>query len=1281
MATPSSSSQPPPSQPRVKQLQAGQTGSVSPSKTLPLSIAVPQQDSPNKFIPTRRQADDEALSLKTGKVDSSDFLKSLGADRRRMDSEESSSSQENSFLAMLNKMQPKEAPLEEVDMSQTMMDVSVFHHNQEDSEEEETDKVDSGNFLAGLATSEVDRTEIGGGMDMTSVGGRLEKTRVGGGMDITLAVGGMDMTRNGGGVDVTRVGGANMDMTSVDVMDMTGASGLYDVTRPGTSLDVTKPGQSGMDHTRIGGSNMDMTRIGGSNMDMTRIGGANMDMIKIGGSNMDMTRIGGSNMDMTRIGGANMDMTKIGGSNMDMTRIGGSNMDMTRIGGANMDMTKIGGSNMDMTKVGGSNMDMTRIGGSIMDMTKVRGSNMEMTRVWGNDMNMTRADDGMEMTGAVGNILQSRVPDDDDTLEIKTVGENMEITRQEETPVDDDGMEMTRAVGQMELTRMGGGRMEMTNIGGGSMEMTRGVSNMEMTRLGGGMEITTDVRRLVSDQEEDVTITSQGSDSVFVNNSMMAEFRAAVSGATSVTSQPRIEDLPGSEPTSAETSSTAEADFGGGATATVKFSTLSLANNTLMLPRKESEEDEMTSCPVQLFSYDPAKPINDRVEENPANAVSAVTRPSILKPVEISRNEPTLMDPLKVSKDSTITPIPSTESLVPSSTEQSRATDESGWETMHSMIGLPPVTEPNLTPDIRASSIQTSRRSSRPSIRSIEEDHTPEQTACLGGLMMQKSRQFTDPDVSVFAPGEESTRAFKLLAPSLSEARTTVGSSIAEDSPEIFVRKSISKPSSLDLGDITTFSPDIEYESTRALHTILPRVARQPPADPQRIPDIPEAEEVTRRSLMFSNTEMVDVTRPGSRLGQQLPSPSPMMPGVNVTATPGDTECYDILGGHEDTHQDQLTQSKTGESHPLAEREESPPKRARLEDAEDTAAHQRFSLRNCLQDPQLREDSKLLEAESISKEDKQLPAEVTPMLTEELVSDPSSLHIFRPPLDQEGSILRSCSLAQASEETQPVCSEDVISSPKLAARVENDMENTEVKEVINFSLKETKYEVEITDSQSAIELNDNKNPPAIIPEEEVPVKDIVMTIFEDLKTKHITAGKKDWELVRHNEKLAAFGFLEKSLLLVLSLGDKLKPKRSRKSLGRIVHHWSIRDIKIVSTHRGTGTGQEDPDDNLLDTGKTPVVSFRKVIINIISAHHIVRRKLPEISLLSQCPNTHSLSSFLKDVSMVVSSTIDFIRSIQFVQARFFPFSVSDHKVTFGECYTTLLFCQLKKLPC
>ena len=1196
LATPSvstssslASSQPQPSQARVRQLQAGQMGAVSPSKALPLSISVPHQASPNKFIPIRSQADDEALSLKSGKVDSSDFLKSLGADRRRMDSEESSSSQENSFLAMLNKMQPKKAPREEeeVDMSQTMMDVSMFHHNQEDSEEE-TDKVDSGNFLAGLVTSGMDRTLVGGGMDMNSVGGRLERTKVGGGMDMTLAVGGMDMTRNGGGVDVTRVGRVNMDMTTVDVMDMTGGSGMYDVTRPGTSLDVTKPGQSGMDLTKIGGSNMEMTRIGVFNMDITKVDGPNMEMTRVSGNDMNTTRAD-DGMEMTGAVGnvlqsrvfyeeddETMEVTKVEESNdltrkeepsdnddgREMTR-GIGQMELTKIGGGRMEMTNIGGSSMEITR-GVTNMEMTKIGGGMdttrkeetigdddgMEMTKSVGQTeltkmgegrMEMTNIGGSNMEMTRGVINMEMT---------------------KIGGGMDMTRKEETLDDDDGMEMTRGVSQMELTKMGRGQMEMTKIGGG----------MDMTRLGGAMEMTTDVRRLVSEKEEDIN-TSQGSDSVFVNNSMMAEFRAAVSTATSVTSQPRIEDLPGSEPTSAETSSTAEADFGGGATATVKFSTLSLANNTLMLPRKESEEDEMTSCPVQFFSYDPAKPINDNVEENPVKAADVSTRPSILKTGEMSRNEQTEPSSLQNCKESAVT-VPSTESLIPSSAEQSRATDESGWETMHSMIGLPPVTEPSLTPVIRISSVQTSRRSSRPSIKSIGEDKTPEKTTCLGGLMMQRSKQFSDPDVSVFAPGEESTRAFKLLAPSLSEARTTVGLSIAEDSPEVVVRKLVSKPN-LDLGDITTFSPDMEYESTRALHSVLPRVARQP----QHISDIAEAEEVSRRSLLSSNTEMVDVTRPGSRLGQQPPSSSPMLPGVNVTAAPGDCECHDILGGHQDHHQEPcLTQPKTGESHPLGEREDSPPKRMRLEDDEDML-HQRSSLRNCLRDPQQREDSNILELETSSRVDSQeSPSEQTPMVTEDT-------ELKETQIVQEQSVPKSSPMAGASvEPQQEIFSEDVNTSPSKSSVT---MKTTTGEEIENISpkFKETRSDMEIEDSQKSNELNSLKSVPVSVPEEEVPVKEIEMTIFEDLRTKHAAAGKKEWELVRHNDKLAAFGFLEKSLLLVLTLGDKLEPKRSRKSLGRIVHHWSIRNIKMISTHRGNGTGEEDPDDDIMDTGK------------------------------------------------------------------------------------------------
>merc|ERR1719370_2677640 len=53
--------------------------------------------------------------------------------------------------------------------------------------------------------------------------------------------------------------------------------------------------------------------------------------------------------------------------------------------------------------------------------------------------------------------------------------------------------------------------------------------------------------------------------------------------------------------------------FDGGATATVKFSQLALANNTLVLPRRESEEDEdedFTRAPEQVFSYDPCQVIS-----------------------------------------------------------------------------------------------------------------------------------------------------------------------------------------------------------------------------------------------------------------------------------------------------------------------------------------------------------------------------------------------------------------------------------------------------------------------------------------------------------------------------------------------------------------------------------------------------------------------------------------------------------------------------------------------
>merc|ERR1719300_774869 len=70
--------------------------------------------------------------------------------------------------------------------------------------------------------------------------------------------------------------------------------------------------------------------------------------------------------------------------------------------------------------------------------------------------------------------------------------------------------------------------------------------------------------------------------------------------------------------------------------------------------------------------------------------------------------------------------------------------------------------------------------------------------------------------------------------------------------------------------------------------------------------------------------------------------------------------------------------------------------------------------------------------------------------------------------------------------------------------------------------------------------------------ESIEVKIDEISIFKDLEIKQLANEKQDWILVRANEKIAAFSFLEDTFALILKLGDKLEPKKSRKSVGRIV---------------------------------------------------------------------------------------------------------------------------------
>ena len=87
---------------------SGQFEGFSPSKALPLNIAIPDANSRNRFLPSR--AVNKADFLQAGERDSDDrvdsraFLQSLNAVAwPRRDSEDSvSTEQENSFIRMLN---------------------------------------------------------------------------------------------------------------------------------------------------------------------------------------------------------------------------------------------------------------------------------------------------------------------------------------------------------------------------------------------------------------------------------------------------------------------------------------------------------------------------------------------------------------------------------------------------------------------------------------------------------------------------------------------------------------------------------------------------------------------------------------------------------------------------------------------------------------------------------------------------------------------------------------------------------------------------------------------------------------------------------------------------------------------------------------------------------------------------------------------------------------------------------------------------------------------------
>merc|ERR550532_999473 len=202
-----------------------------------------------------------------------------------------------------------------------------------------------------------------------------------------------------------------------------------------------------------------------------------------------------------------------------------------------------------------------------------------------------------------------------------TMGNRMEMTmaRMDRT------MEESNPVQVGNKTTLGGG-MDVTIAPSTceKMEMSMGrvepASSLSKTVVGGGMDITMDNITALNSTGKGL-ISEEGT----VINGDFTRHGGGME-ATLVSSQTDL--LPDSLPNSNNSS------FDGGATATVKFSQLALANNTLMLPRKESEEEDeeedFTRAPEQVFSYDPCQVIS---VEAPPLAAPVAKATSILKKV------------------------------------------------------------------------------------------------------------------------------------------------------------------------------------------------------------------------------------------------------------------------------------------------------------------------------------------------------------------------------------------------------------------------------------------------------------------------------------------------------------------------------------------------------------------------------------------------------------------------------------------------------------------------
>ena len=133
-------------------------------------------------------------------------------------------------------------------------------------------------------------------------------------------------------------------------------------------------------------------------------------------------------------------------------------------------------------------------------------------------------------------------------------------------------------------------------------------------------------------------------------------------------------------------------------------------------------------------------------------------------------------------------------------------------------------------------------------------------------------------------------------------------------------------------------------------------------------------------------------------------------------------------------------------------------------------------------------------------------------------------------------------------------------------------------------------------------------------------------------------------------------------MLEIKLGEKLKPKKSRKTMGgnKRVEHYLVTAFQWRSLHMDQ-EGEEE-EDRLMDIETDKCIS---------EAHSSLTRRFSPAVMAAECLNTYSLAALLSKISLYAAASCTYMAALNRVRRRFYPFTVEDGLVTVGFVSLTL----------